>query len=67
MEVSFRESGLMELDMANHPGTPAPKAGIYWCTVCKTPAEFKEGEKLPQCKNLCGRGHWEFVKESHKA
>jgi len=49
--------------MANHPGTPAPQSGIYWCTVCKTPAEFKQGEKLPECKNLCGRGNWEFVKE----
>lgn len=48
--------------MANHPGTPAPQTGIYWCTVCKMPAEFKQGEQLPQCKNLCGRGNWEFVK-----
>jgi hypothetical protein len=49
--------------MAEQPGTPAPKSGIYWCSVCKTPVMFKANETLPVCKNLCGRGKWEFVKE----
>jgi len=48
--------------MANKPGTTAPESGIYWCSVCKTPVQFKAGEELPMCKNLCGRGAWEFVK-----
>ncbi len=50
--------------MAEAPGTKAPKSGVYWCSVCKTPAQFKQGQELPQCKNLCGRGKWEFVAES---
>ena len=41
----------------------APKTGIYWCSVCKTPVQFKEGEEMKQCRNLCGRGKWEFVQE----
>ena len=49
--------------MAHQPGTPAPQNGIYWCSVCKVPVKFEEGENLPTCKNLCGRGKWEFVKE----
>ncbi len=49
--------------MAEKPGTTASKSGIYWCSVCKTPQEFKAGEVLPECKNKCGRGNWEFVKE----
>jgi hypothetical protein len=48
--------------MSNKAGMPAPQTGIYWCSVCKTPAKFQEGDTLPACKNLCGRGHWEFVK-----
>ncbi len=48
--------------MAFLPGTEAPQSGIYWCSVCKTPAQFKAGEPLPTCKNMCGRGRWEFVK-----
>jgi hypothetical protein len=48
--------------MAFSPGTEAPQSGIYWCSVCKTPAQFKAGEQLPTCRNLCGRGRWEFVK-----
>ncbi len=48
--------------MTFSPGTEAPQSGIYWCSVCKTPAQFKAGEQLPTCKNLCGRGKWEFVK-----
>jgi hypothetical protein len=49
--------------MAQQPGTKAEKSGIYWCSVCKTPAKFEAGAELPQCKNLCGRGKWEFVQE----
>jgi hypothetical protein len=41
-----------------------PQSGIYWCTVCKTPASFKEGEIFPQCRNLCGKGYWEFVEKA---
>ena len=48
--------------MAHKPGTPAPQSGIYWFSVFKTPAQFKQGDSLPTCKNLCGRGYWEFVK-----
>jgi hypothetical protein len=49
--------------MAEQVGTAAPKSGVYWCSVCKTPAKFEAGAKLPECKNLCGRGRWEFVQE----
>ena len=49
--------------MNHKPGTAAPVTGIYWCTVCKTPAQFTEGEKLPECPNYCGRGLWELVEE----
>jgi len=44
------------------PGSEAPQTGIYWCSVCKLPVQFKAGEVLPKCKNLCGRGKWEFIK-----
>ena len=42
--------------MAHDPGSTAPQTGIYWCSVCKLPVQFKAGETLPVCKNLCGRG-----------
>ena len=46
----------------NHlPGAIVPVTGIYWCTVCKLPATFRKDQKFPECKNMCGRGHWEFV------
>jgi hypothetical protein len=48
--------------MAYKPGTQAPQSGYYWCSVCKTPAQFEVGQTLPMCKNKCGRGQWEFVK-----
>jgi hypothetical protein len=48
--------------MSNKPGDKAERGGIYWCSVCKTPVQFKSGETLPMCKNKCGRGHWEFVR-----
>jgi hypothetical protein len=48
--------------MGNKPGDKADQGGIYWCSVCKTPVQFKAGESLPICKNKCGRGHWEFVR-----
>jgi hypothetical protein len=53
--------------MAFKPGTTAEQSGIYWCSVCKTPAKFKSGEVLPTCKNLCGRGYWEFVRAEEPA
>jgi hypothetical protein len=56
------EAGTKGAFMSQKPGTPAPESGIYWCSVCKTPVQFKQGENLPTCKNLCGRGNWEFVK-----
>ena len=43
------------------PGTKIEKTGIYWCTVCKTPVRFAEGQQFPTCKNMCGRGHWHLV------
>ena len=53
-----------ELDPMNHkPGTVAPVTGIYWCSVCKTPARFTAGETLPECPNFCGRGLWELVEK----
>lgn len=48
--------------MTYKPGTKAPAAGIYWCSVCKTPAKFAKDQDLPGCKNKCGRGRWELVK-----
>jgi hypothetical protein len=48
--------------MAHEQGSEAPQTGIYWCSVCKLPVKFKAGETLPVCKNLCGRGKWEFVR-----
>jgi len=52
--------------MAEQPGTAAPQSGIYWCSVCKTPVQFAKGETLPTCKNLCGRGKWEFVRAAEE-
>ena len=43
------------------PGAKVEKAGIYWCTVCKTPASFSAGQEFPGCQNMCGRGHWQLV------
>ncbi len=43
-------------------GTTVPATGIYWCTVCKTPRRFNEGEIFPECNNMCGRGLWEMVR-----
>ncbi len=42
-------------------GETVPASGIYWCTVCKLPVRFTEGEQFPECKNMCSRGHWELV------
>ncbi len=47
--------------MTYKPATPVPQTGIYWCTVCKSPEKFQAGQQFPECKNMCGRGHWEFV------
>ncbi len=47
--------------MNHKPGTAVPTTGIYWCSLCKLPAAFKEGETFPSCRNKCGRGLWEFV------
>ncbi len=49
--------------MSFSPGTAAPQSGIYWCSVCKTPAQFKAGESFPPAGicaaaadgNLCRR------------
>jgi len=49
--------------MNHRPGTIVPATGIYWCTVCKTPERFTEGETFPECRNLCGRGLWQPVEE----
>jgi hypothetical protein len=50
--------------MTYTPGADAPNDGIYWCTVCKLPERFESGQKLPECKNMCGRGRWELVQEA---
>jgi len=52
--------------MATKAGIPAPSSGYYWCSVCKTPAQFEAGQILPACKNKCGRGAWEFVKPAEQ-
>ena len=49
--------------MATKPGTAAPASGVYWCSVCKLPAHFTAGQALPMCRNKCGRGNWELVRE----
>ena len=49
--------------MTYKPGSQAPATGIYWCSVCKTPAAFTKDQALPECRNKCGRGRWELVKE----
>jgi hypothetical protein len=48
--------------MTYKPGTTAPSKGIYWCSVCKLPARFEKDQELPECRNKCGRGRWELVK-----
>lgn len=53
--------------MAIKPGNIAPKTGIYWCSVCKLPGQFQEGQELPECRNKCGRGGWDFVQETQPA
>ncbi len=52
--------------MNYRPGTDAPATGVYWCTVCKTPERFEEGQQLPECKNMCGRGNWELIEKQQK-
>lgn len=47
--------------MALKPGVAAPQTGIYWCSVCKLPGQFEAGQILPECRNKCGRGGWDFV------
>lgn len=47
--------------MALKPGTTAPQTGVYWCSVCKLPGKFEAGQVLPECRNKCGRGGWDFV------
>lgn len=48
--------------MNQHPGATVPATGVYWCTVCKTPQTFREGDVFPGCPNMCGRGLWKLVK-----
>lgn len=50
--------------MTYRPGATVPATGIYWCTVCKLPAQFTAGETFPECTNLCGRGTWKLVEEN---
>ena len=52
--------------MNQRPGTKVPVTGIYWCTVCKTPEQFQEGQEFTECRNMCGRGLWELVEEQPK-
>jgi hypothetical protein len=49
--------------MNHRPGVTVPVTGIYWCTVCKLPEKFTEGQPFPECKNMCGRGLWQLVEE----
>jgi hypothetical protein len=47
-------------------GTEVPESGIYWCTVCMTPDRFEKGRPFPDCRNLCGKCHWELVEKVEK-
>ncbi len=49
--------------MNHRPGDLIPKTGFYWCTVCKTPQRFIEGQIFPECSNMCGRGLWKLMEE----
>ena len=49
--------------MNHKPGSAAPASGVYVCTVCKTPAHFDAGERLPDCSNFCGRCLWELAEK----
>jgi hypothetical protein len=53
--------------MTYRPGATVPATGIYWCTVCKLPAQFTAGERFPECKNMCGRGAWKLVQDYSEA
>ncbi len=53
--------------MSYRPGATVPTTGIYWCSVCKLPEKFREGQEFPECRNMCGRGHWELVKKQDEA
>ena len=44
-------------------GTEVPESGIYWCTVCMTPARFQKSETFKDCQNLCGKCVWELVEK----
>jgi hypothetical protein len=52
--------------MTYNPGATVQETGIYWCTVCKLPEKFTEGQKFPDCRNMCGRGHWQLVEKQEK-
>jgi hypothetical protein len=47
--------------MNHRPGAVVPTTGIYWCSVCKLPEKFTEGQEFPPCSNMCGRGLWQLV------
>ena len=53
--------------MKHKAGAEAPETGVYWCTVCKRPERFEKGAKFPECRNMCGRGYWQLVKQSPPA
>ncbi len=44
------------------PGEAIPQTGVYWCSVCKFPVILQLGQTFPECRNKCGRGHWEFIR-----
>jgi len=48
------------------PQVDVRATGIYWCSVCKTPAQFTKEQDLPECRNKCGRGRWELVKAAEE-
>jgi hypothetical protein len=62
LRYTIRDINYGGFGIAYQPGSEAPQTGIYWCSVCKLPVQFKAGETLPMCKNLCARGKWEFVR-----
>ena len=47
-------------------GTEVPESGIYWCTVCMTPARFQKSETFKDCQNLCGKCVWELVEKDER-
>jgi len=49
--------------MNHKPGTASPRHRHLLVQRLQNPAQFTEGETLPECPNMCGRGLWELVQK----